>query len=657
MSPFGNICSEPCKSEPENSLLWSFDIFDTLLARSQTGPSDRFRAAYTKISLGDLSLDELTQLRVRGEIHASKHLGADLYSLDDIYSEMSVLDARFLPGKERAKKAELEMEREQCFGISQGRALWEKAKNTSRVIYTSDMYLPPAFLQELLERNGLWAPGARIFVSHAAGCAKHSGLFDKICQEMKIKPGQLVHVGDHPRSDIQAARKSGIRTLFISPGEDTRYEKRLRKAGLGNLADAIRAARLRFPGSPGSAEETLWETACGVAAPLFIAYVVWVRQRAWAMGLRKLFFVSRDGLIFKKIYDQLPPQNLGEPASHYLYGSRQAWICARLVRLDPEDISFLVLPNPTLSLNQLARRCNLEPDELGCPPGDSPGHLGEKALDGGQTEWICDQIRRGAWREKIQQRAEQRLAETRSYFRQEGVGKEPFALVDLGWFGNLQEYVANMLPETPPQHGFYLELRKTPRIQRENRASAFLDSSKVYGIDSTTSVTLLEVLATAPHGSCRGYRFRNGRWEPDLEKEPEFFLDSGAIERQHVAILTVLSNLIRLEPDLGTLPMEIWRQEAQKNFISLLKNPSVLEAEALGSAKFVSRQEGGHGVEFGPACGLAMAWQALVKGFRIREAAWPQAMIRRSHGLSRFFLALRYGITQGRAHAEHFFRS
>ena len=635
----------------------SFDIFNTLITRLQTYAQDRYRFAYRSIRIQDKKVESLEQLRIQAEDRLAARFGPDLYSLDAIYDEMVALDQEFSSLKKRAREAELEMERAQCFAISRGKVLLERAKSKSRIIYTSDMYLPPEFLQELLERNGLWTAGARLFVSHAEGCAKHSGLFGKICREMRIQPGQLTHVGDNLRSDIEAPRRSGIHAVLIQPGKETRYETKIRNAGLGSLADAIRAVRLRGPGPAGSAEETVWQTACGVAAPLFIAYVVWLRQKACGMRLGNLFFISRDGLIFKKIYDQLPSQGVEGPSSHYLYGSRQAWICARLARLTPDDASFLTLPNPTLSFSQFTNRCNLEPKELGLPPWDAQGQLGQRTLDEEQRGWISTQISLGPWREKIQKRAEQRLAEVRAYFRQKGVGKKPFALVDLGWFGNLQEYLTWILPETPPQHGFYLDLRKMPRIQRTKKASAFLQSDKILGIDRSTSITLLEILSTAPHGSCRGYRSSGGTWEPDLEREPGFFADSGMIERQHEAILEVVSALVRLEPDLARLPLQKWREVAQQNFVALMKNPSPHEAGVLGAASFVSRQEGGVGVEFGPACSLPQAWNTFWQGFRVREAAWPQAMIRRSHGMSRLLLALRHGLGQAKARAESLFRA
>ena len=645
----GNSPPQHPDGEPENLRIHSFDIFGTLLCRLQTRPGERFRTAYAPLTLRAGELDRLVQLREQGEARAADRKGPDLYTLEDIYDEILAMDARFRALKSEAMAAELAMERKQCFAISQGRHLWQAAQKKGRVIYVSDMYLPAAFLQELLERNDLWAAGARLFVSHAEGCAKHSGLFFRICKELNIQPSQLSHTGDNARADWEGPRHAGVQARLFLRARDNRYEAKLRQAGFSGVADAARAGRLRGTALEGSREETLWDTAAGVAAPLFLGYVIWLRERARALGLKKLFFISRDGLIFKEIYDQIQGLDDASPPSHYLYGSRQAWMCARLARLLPEDLAFLVLANPTVSLSQLARRCDLEAAELPPPPWDPQRSQPDKPLKPKQIAWIQDQLRGGSWRELVQRRARQRLEEVRSYFRQEKVGTEPYGLVDLGWFGNLQEYVGWILPENPPKHGFYLELRLFPKIQKEKKGSAFLASPGVVGLDRTTAITLLEILATAPHGSCRGYQQAGGTWAPDLDEGGGFFGDFSKIKLQHEAILMVVRTFGETAPDPAQFSLESWRKVAQQNFIDLLQTPTQGEAEALGAARFVSRQEGGAGVEFGPPCQLTTAWEFFLHGFRIREAAWPQAMVRRSRGISRALLRLRHGLGQGKA--------
>ena len=638
------------ENEPGKILVSSFDVFNTLLSRLQLRPASRLRSAYRRLGLRSADLECLIQLRKQGEANAMSRLGPDLYSLDDIYREMNEgkrLGAVSLDG---VKEAEMEMEKEQCFAIAAGRFhLLEAKQNYQKIIYVSDMYLPTSLIHELLKRNGLWAPGARLFVSHAEGRAKHSGLFEKICTELDVRPNQMRHLGDDFNADVAAPQKIGIRAAPFYLARPTRYEMRFRKIGLDMVADAVRAARLQNPSPPNSSEGVIWDTACGVAAPLFVAYVAWLRRRSRVLGVDSLFFVSRDGLIFKKIYDLLPKKGPQGAVSHYLYGSRQAWICARLVRLETEDVSFLTFQNPTLSLAQFLRRCDLDAADIDAPPWDLQRRDFEAPLSSEHIRWIREALREGPWREIVQKRAKQRLGEAREYFRQEKLGNTSYALVDLGWFGNLQNYVGGIWPENPPKHGFYLDLRKSPDIQKERRASAFLASSQMIGIDQGTSITLLEILATAPHGSCLGYKKNQGRWDPELAKGEGYYGGYEKIDLQHEAILKVAEKLLSLESNPDVWSVVPWRDVAQKNFISLLQNPSNTEAAVLGAVDFVSRQEGGAGVEFGPSCSLGEAIKYFFLGFRVREAAWPQAMIRRSRGISRILLWLRHHTAQVKA--------
>ena len=628
----------------------SFDIFDTLLYRRISNPEARIKRAYRPRVTQERELKALSLLRLDAEDRARLRSGPDLYSLDDIYSEMTVLGSLEKLVAEDLKKAEMRMEIDQCFAIEAGRVLLDQARKVSKqIIYVSDMYLPPEFIRNLLEKNDLWIPGSQLFVSHAEGCAKHSGLFSKICRELGVAANDIIHYGDNRQSDVLAPRKIGIRTAPFFLARPTRYEMRFRKAGLDMVADAVRAARLQNPAPPNTSEGVIWDTACGVAAPLFVAYVAWLRERSRALGIDRLFFVSRDGLIFKKIYDLLQKKGPQGAVSHYLYGSRQAWICARLVRLDAEDVSFLTFQNPTLSLAQFLRRCDLDAADLDAPPWDLHRRNHAAPLRSEHIRWIREALMEGSWREIVQKRAKQRLEEAREYFCQEKLGNSSYALVDLGWFGNLQNYVGGIWPENPPKHGFYLDLRKSPKIQKEKKASALLASPKMVGIDQSTSITLLEILATAPHGSCLGYKKNQGRWGPELEKGGGYYGDYEKIDLQHEAIRKVAENLLSLESNPDVWALAPWRDVAQKNFISLLQNPSNTEAAVLGAVDFVSRQEGGAGVEFGPRCTLSEASKYFLQGFRVREAAWPQAMICRSRGISRILLWLRHHIAQVKA--------
>lgn len=615
----------------------SFDVFGTLLFRRISNPEKRFVSFAGK----GQAAEDWARKRTGAELALVREKGPDLYSLDDIYKTVGL-------GGPTAQ-AELEMELAQCFVGTEGRRLLAGArKNGEPVIFVSDMYLPGKFIRQILEEHGLWQKGDQLFVSHEQGKAKHHGLFQKICEELSLAPAQLEHAGDHLHSDVLIPRQLGIRTVHFRPAEPSRYETTWTTQGGKEgeaVADAIRSARLQFPEALDERQQTFWETACEVASPLFIAYVLWLEKQARELGLERLYFISRDGLIFKRLYDEIFPAGGSSPQSHYLYGSRQAWGGVRAATLEEEDIDALLQSKPSLSLRQFFARCGWsKPPQVslpwahGRPREDDP-------LQPAQLDQLRQFLQEGELREKILAQGQSRRQEARGYLEQEGLGAGRYGLVDLGWYGNLQSYLARMIPENPPAAGFYLDLRKTPEPIPGSLRKAFLPFGRFRGIRGSVATTLLEILAAAPHGTVLGYEVRNRRWGPVLSDSaprggPE---EHAAIH--HEAVLKVVREF-RFQGLLGNAePGSVYASVLQANLEALIVHPSAREAEAYGAIHFVSRQEGGGETEFAPSLDLSGAVGLVQRGFWSREALWPQACIRRSRGWAKLILWLRFMVT------------
>ena len=613
----------------------SFDVFGTLLFRRIAEPGRRLALLAGQADAGR----QWSRRRMEAEHALARTKGPDLYSLDEIYSQLKSSLA--------GPQDEMKMERQVCFAVAEARRLLAAARQKDRrLLFVSDMYLPGPFIRELLEKHGLWQEGDRLFVSHEYGVAKHGGLFPKICKELSVRPEEIEHIGDNLRSDVLVPGRLGVRTVHFRATELRRYEAEwIRQRGEGGeaVADAIRATRLQFPEALDSRGQAVWEAAAGVAGPLFISYVLWLEQQARELGLKRLYFISRDGLIFKKIYDRLFQGHPGSPESHYLYGSRQAWSGVRAARLHEEDIAWLAKPGTGMTLAQFARRCGLKAAEVPVLPWVRPPDQDEP-LTASQLQEVATFLRAGPLRDRVQEAGQQTRARAAAYLRQEGLGDERYGLVDLGWFGNLQEYVEEMVPENPPIMGFYLDLRSRPRLQREGKARAYLKRPLFRGIDQANSITLLEILAGCREGSVVGYREKNGAWEPVQDPGEEREGPEAWADLQHQAILAFLEEILQQPGGLENLDTD--SEAARENFRQFLRHPSLPEAEAYGEIRFVSNQEGGRGITLAPRVGLAGAWTFFRKGFWKRQIVWPPGMIARATGIRRWLLQCRYGMTQ-----------
>jgi hypothetical protein len=268
----------------------------------------------------------------------------------------------------------------------------------------------------------------------------------------------------------------------------------------------------------------------------------------------------------------------------------------------------------------------------------------DESLSGSSLAELRLFLRSGLLRDRLQAAGRESCSRASAYLRQEGLGMGRYGLVDLGWFGNLQEYVQELVPENVPIMGFYLDLRSRPRIQQDGRARAYIGFPLLRGIDQANSITLLEILAGSQEGSVMGYREEKGVWKSvrnvrDDEQGPEHWADL-----QHQAIVALAGEIL-LQP--GGIQNIVPSNEVNwKNFCRFLKHPSFSEAEAYGDISFVSNQEGGGGIILAPRVSLSEGWGFFQRGFWKRQISWPPGMIARSKGITRWVLKTRYMLSQ-----------
>ncbi|HEY6873450.1 MAG TPA: hypothetical protein VI298_12060 [Geobacteraceae bacterium] len=200
--------------------IYSFDVFDTVLTRNVLYPKDVFHLVQQRIParlpdaglcLGKCFWGE----RVWSEFMARRKTAREDITVTEIYAALAhacALDDNLRNG---LMELELEVESEVLVPVDGAAALLASCRSEDiGVVFVSDMYLPASFLQDVLERAGLFLPGDRLYVSGELGRTKGSGnLFRYLLNDLGIAPGQLVHCGDHLRSDVLVPRSLGIRLL------------------------------------------------------------------------------------------------------------------------------------------------------------------------------------------------------------------------------------------------------------------------------------------------------------------------------------------------------------------------------------------------------------------------------------------------------------
>ena len=635
------------------------DVFETVLVRSVSPHQAVFDRVGERARAGGLvacSPYAFAQAREAAERRAQRRRG-DATTLADIYAEL----ARTLSLCDRAaaKLADLEMDTEACLLRPAPAALPLLAgvrREAGRLAFVSDMYLPAPFIKRELQRHGIWQAGDALYVSNTHGQTKRTGrLFEIVAEAEGVPVGSLRHYGNSWAADVEGARRAGAEAVFLDDGNPNRFERVLHRHRHGtdglaaSMAGASRLARLAW--APETAHDrAVVGVAAGVAAPVLVAYVLWLLQRAEALGLRRLYFVSRDGQVLHRIAVRLAERLGTDVDLRYLYGSRLAWNRAVACPTQtPEVWRSLMWKSSGLATNRdLLERLGLGAETTARVVADSGA---DEAAWGSTTDRsplrsALDAVRADGTLATAQDDHKRLLLR---YLDGEGLLDDvPHAFVDVGWRGTQHDVLVRLQTErgVRPAHGLFfgLEDSDSPDIPHDAREAFLVDARGPEGDEVDKGVfSLVEVFCTGDHGSVVGYAEDGDRVVPVLAAGPAPAVDWGlplvwdTIDAFVDAFDAprALAGYADVRPALWDLVRALW------------DTPALGEAEAWGSFPW-ERGQGRHTVvvPFAPPLQFTVVARrarstprlllrpgALV--LRAFATEWPAATRVRSRGLMR----------------------
>ena len=181
----------------------SFDIFDTLIERSVSKPTDIFEIVGEKV-LGKEHRWEFLENRIRAEKKA-REKSCEI-TLDQIYQEL--VDTYKSDIVELLQKTEVQIELENCH-----------KKETIFPFYVFDTYF--------LHMCGI-NDYEKLYVSNTYGENKLSGkLFQIACKDCQIDLKSMIHIGDSIKADMIGAHKAGIHVWLV--GRKNRIERLIQR--------------------------------------------------------------------------------------------------------------------------------------------------------------------------------------------------------------------------------------------------------------------------------------------------------------------------------------------------------------------------------------------------------------------------------------------
>jgi predicted HAD superfamily hydrolase len=212
------------------AIVHSFDIFDTALTRTWAKPIDLFWELGVQLRTDQLiylSPEAWQQLRIDAEKQARRKTQTNEITIYDIYDELSN-SLGWSP--EQAKTAmhyEIDLEHQSLCPVPTTKKYIQSLRQQGLpIIFLSDMYLPAAVLQGLLEQHDLISDDDALYVSGDIGFNKASGtLFQHYLSNHNLQPSQLHHTGDNLRADVEVPTQMGIQTHLFTAAHLNRYEQ------------------------------------------------------------------------------------------------------------------------------------------------------------------------------------------------------------------------------------------------------------------------------------------------------------------------------------------------------------------------------------------------------------------------------------------------
>ena len=306
-----------------DELMWydviSFDIFDTLVFRPFSEPTDLFYIVGQQINYMDF---KRIRMEAEQEVRQRKYQKEGTYEVClsevwDVVEEMTGID------KAAGMGLEIDTELALCYANPFFTEVFSRLVAAGKhIVITSDMYLPSDILGAILQKCG-YGSYEKLYVSNEWNKSKADGsLYDIVKKELQDKYGDnidIVHVGDNDHSDVMNAEEKGIEVL---PYKNVNTNSLLYRSYdmspiIGGAYRGIVNNHLYCGDRKYNFNQEFGYVYGGIFA---LGYCSFIHSYSRTHGIDKILFLSRDGEILKKVYDQLYPDD----ETAYVYISRLA---------------------------------------------------------------------------------------------------------------------------------------------------------------------------------------------------------------------------------------------------------------------------------------------------------------------------------------------
>lgn len=454
-----------------------------------------------------------------------------------------------------------------------------RSHEAEKTLFLSDFYMCAEMLGRLIASKGLDTLVSEGLSSCDVGLNKRSGLiFRHIHSIHAISPQEHVHIGDNEWSDVSSPRALGVHALHFLP--ESAHAERLAREHLFSSREALfdhirgECAVLAQDASRGLSVKQVAALSLGIqAAPMFIGFALWIAEQAVLQKLDRLYFFTREGEFFHKVFCALFPQGrlFGHdlPLADILEVSRLSTFAPSMRGASIQEMSriwslfkvqsvsglFTTLGVDIGRFSELLDTLSLKETDVITDPKSNPelGRLFETP----------------AFAEAVENSLASQASILQSYLKQSGVYDcNRVGIIDIGWRGTIQDNISLFVPDVQ-FYGMYLGLRRVINVQPGNA------SKEAYVVDENTSsasnslftnFAAMELLCNSPRGSVVGYSLDDGhaKAQRHVDREENAAYDEFVKPFQEGVLLAAkhwqsyLERYVVSSSELHTVALHVW---------------------------------------------------------------------------------------------------
>ena len=261
----------------------SFDIFDTLLARTVVNPTDIF-----DIIEKQFPYKNFKQIRLDAQSRSDQ-------TIQRIYHEFQRITGDSDEMIQNLRTFELTVEKQNTIPIVSN---INKLRNGD--IFITDMYLTHDEILQLLYHHNI-NQEMQLYVS--SGGKSDGSMWNRLLKTYSI----VCHTGDNHHSDIVMANKFNVKGYYTQIHKFTPLEQQLLSRNF-DLSKELRRFRLSNPYDELTMEYRIFEQQAQFNVPLLIFMCRQLATICQTEGRNKVLFLSRDGCLIRKLFVVLYPQ-------------------------------------------------------------------------------------------------------------------------------------------------------------------------------------------------------------------------------------------------------------------------------------------------------------------------------------------------------------